>query len=90
MGIMSILLVFSGLVIGLLGRGWAGAWRLAMLGLMTGLLRESAGRSRRNGSARKIMSVRVPSGTRRIPPAIYCGVLRIKRKSRDILTVLQA
>lgn len=36
MGIMSVLLVFSGLVIGLLGRGWAGAWFLVMLGLMTG------------------------------------------------------
>lgn len=36
MGIMSILLVFSGLVVGLLGRGWLGAWFLVLLGLILG------------------------------------------------------
>ena len=36
--IMSLLLVFSGLVVGLLGRGWLGAWFLVMLGLGLGFL----------------------------------------------------
>lgn len=35
-GIMAILLVFSGLVVGLLGRGWLGAWFLVLLGLILG------------------------------------------------------
>ncbi len=36
MGIMSLLLVFCGLVVGLLGRGWAGAWFLVLLGIVFG------------------------------------------------------
>lgn len=36
LGVMSILLVFCGLVIGLLGRGWLGAWTLVILGLLLG------------------------------------------------------
>ncbi len=36
--IMSVLFVFSGLVVGLLGRGWAVAWFLVFLGLTLGFL----------------------------------------------------
>lgn len=36
MAIMAVLLVFSGLVVGLLGRGWASAWILVGLGVLTG------------------------------------------------------
>jgi len=36
LGVMSVLLVFCGLVIGLLGRGWFGAWTLVAIGLILG------------------------------------------------------
>lgn len=36
LGIMALLLVFCGLVVGLLGRGWAGAWFLVFLGIAFG------------------------------------------------------
>jgi len=36
MGIMSLLFVFSGLVVGLLGRGWIAAWLFVLTGLILG------------------------------------------------------
>ena len=36
LSIMSVMLVFSGLVVGLLGRGWGAAWFLVFLGLFLG------------------------------------------------------
>lgn len=37
MAIMAVLLVFSGLAVGISGRGWSGAWFLVSLGLVMGI-----------------------------------------------------